>query len=105
MEFSSNSPQSSIQIRGEGTDYVGSWTLTGKFDPQDSIASWKKSYLQKHRVDYSGLYSNTIGISGKWQISGILTGAFHIWPASWGHWQQRYLEQDLSGTPAMLQLN
>ncbi len=66
-------------IRGEGVDYVGPWSLTGSFDPKSRRCSWVKSYVGKHRVEYSGMLGAD-GIEGSWRIPPFLSGSFRIWP-------------------------
>lgn len=67
-------------IRGEGTDYVGPWTIEGRYDAASGDCQWIKQYLGKHQVAYSGTSAST-GIEGTWSIQGWLRGRFHIWPA------------------------
>lgn len=70
-------------IRGEGTDYVGPWILTGKIDLGSASVGWTKQYLGKHAVTYIGTFSDS-GIEGSWKISDGLDGRFRIWPAHRG---------------------
>jgi hypothetical protein len=66
-------------IRGEGVDYVGPWSLSGTFERKSRRCSWVKSYVGKHRVEYSGILGAD-GIEGSWRIPPFLSGSFRIWP-------------------------
>jgi hypothetical protein len=81
------------EILGEGTDYVGPWQITGNFSAESSICIWTKKYLGKHSVRYQGQFGDT-GIVGKWDISGMVSGEFHIWPAEFTEIQEMYLRQE-----------
>jgi hypothetical protein len=83
-------------IRGEGTDYVGPWNLEGEFSRDENTASWAKRYVRKHVVRYEGVAGER-GIIGKWSISGLMTGPFHIWPRAWGMLDEDYLVEELQG--------
>lgn len=84
-------------LKGEGTDYVGPWTLAGTFDPDGNQCGWTKSYVGRHKVEYSGS-AGPHGITGEWTIgSGWLTGPFHIWPRAWGELDEVYLAEELRG--------
>ena len=77
-------------MRGEGVDYVGTWHLDGVYSLDDQTCSWSKQYLQQHEVQYDGRITET-GILGHWNIHGLISNQFHIWPVSMTHIQQEYL--------------
>jgi hypothetical protein len=66
-------------IRGEGRDWVGSFTLRGGYDLATGTCYWTKRYLGKHDVFYRG-YNEGRGIWGLWEIVPLHRGGFHIWP-------------------------
>lgn len=84
----------SQQIRGEGTDYVGPWNLTGQYDLEQQIASWAKQYIGQHRVNYQGKITPQ-GIVGEWDIRQSIRGSFHIWPVHLTELNEKYLQEDL----------
>ena len=81
------------EISGEGTDYVGPWLIKGNFSCETLTCDWTKQYLGKHSVKYQGQIGDT-GIIGKWNISGLIWGNFHIWPAEFTEIQEMYLRQE-----------
>ena len=85
-------------LKGEGTDYVGPWTLQGEYDLSKLKAVWIKSYVGKHDVTYRGTISKT-GIIGIWDIRESLTGSFHIWPQHLTELDSLYMQEDLEKTP------
>ena len=86
------------ELKGEGTDYVGPWTLHGKYDLSKNICQWIKFYVGKHEVTYAGTISET-GITGVWDIRGSVTGPFHIWPKHLTEFDSLYMQEDLEQTP------
>lgn len=71
-------------IRGEGTDYVGPWTIQGHYETGETGSpncQWIKQYLGRHQVTYQGSFGDS-GIMGQWTIAQWHHGTFHIWPAS-----------------------
>ena len=86
------------ELKGEGTDYVGPWTLQGKYDLRELKCAWIKSYVGKHDVTYRGTISKT-GITGIWDIRELLTGSFHIWPQHLTEFDSLYMQEDLEKTP------
>ena len=85
-------------LKGEGTDYVGPWTLQGEYDLSKLKTVWIKSYVGKHDVTYRGTISKT-GIIGVWDIRESETGSFHIWPQHMTEFDSLYLQEDLEKTP------
>jgi len=67
-------------ILGEGIDDVARFVIDGTFIPATNEASWTKSYVRLHSVQYAGLYDGR-SICGSWTLSG-LTGGFWIWPST-----------------------
>jgi hypothetical protein len=72
-------------LTGEGRDWVGSFTLRGRYDLHDGKCHWTKRYLGRHDVFYQG-YNEGKGIWGTWELprQALLEmttrGGFHIWP-------------------------
>jgi len=66
------------RISGGGIDDVAPFTIHGVFDSDTNQASWTKTYIGMHRVEYQGLYDHR-SICGSWNI-GAFTGGFWIWP-------------------------
>jgi hypothetical protein len=72
------------QIRGEGRDWVGPFTIRGKYDLADGKCYWSKRYVGRHDLFYQG-YNEGKGIWGVWeftdsQMGMTQRGGFHIWP-------------------------
>jgi hypothetical protein len=86
------------KMTGEGTDYVGPWTLTGVLDLVGQRAKWVKHYVGKHDVNYSGKISGK-GIVGVWDIRGVNEGPFHIWPQHMTEFDSMYMQEELDNTP------
>lgn len=86
------------ELKGEGTDYVGPWTLQGRYDLDSRKCKWVKSYVNKHNVNYVGTIGDT-GITGVWDIRGSNTGPFHIWPQHMTEFDRLYMQEDLEQTP------
>jgi len=74
-------------MTGTGRDYVGPFTIQGKYDLADGKCVWTKHYLGKHNVYYTG-FNEGKGIWGMWDIPNALAipckGGFHIWPEGMG---------------------
>ena len=81
-------------IKGEGTDYVGPWNLSGTYDEKTAECTWVKKYMGKHNVTYVGKLGPN-GITGSWSIGGLLNGPFHIWPKQMTHFNELYMTEDL----------
>jgi hypothetical protein len=73
------------QLKGEGRDWVGRFTLRGRYDLADGKCHWNKRYQGRHDIFYQG-YNEGKGIWGVWefpdnQFAGLASrGGFHIWP-------------------------
>jgi hypothetical protein len=66
------------RMTGDGRDFVGRFTIDGRYDAASGKCSWTKQYVGAHAVQYAG-YNEGKGIWGQWHLMG-LTGGFHIWP-------------------------
>ena len=66
-------------LSGEGRDWVGAYTVRGRYHLEDGRCFWTKHYTEKHDVFYEG-YNEGKGIWGTWEISKEFHGGFHIWP-------------------------
>ena len=72
-------------MTGEGRDWVGNFTIRGRYEVATGHCHWTKRYLGKHDVFYNG-FNEGKGIWGVWEIPananyGVkLRGGFHIWP-------------------------
>ncbi len=71
-------------LTGEGRDWVGSFTIRGRYSIQDGRCHWTKHYLGRHDVFYQG-FNEGKGIWGVWEIPSVPDpdvgqGGFHIWP-------------------------
>jgi hypothetical protein len=86
------------KLKGEGTDYVGPWTLSGVYDLAAQQAGWTKRYVGKHEVNYAGQISEK-GIVGVWDIRGLSDGPFHIWPQHLTQFDSIYMQEDLDKAP------
>ena len=73
LEFSRNG-----SISGDGIDDIAPFTIDGFFEFTINKASWTKSYIGMHSVEYHGLYDGRT-ICGNWTL-GIGSGGFWIWP-------------------------
>ena len=70
---------------GDGRDWVGPFTVGGRYSVEDGKCFWTKHYLGRHNVLYQG-YNEGKGIWGTWEIPPTENlglnwrGGFHIWP-------------------------
>lgn len=83
------------QMTGEGTDYVGPWTIAGTYNVETARCQWLKRYVAKHNVKYAGRMSEE-GITGFWNIGGYHDGKFQIWPANRHDLTARYMQAELN---------
>lgn len=67
-------------LKGQGSDWVGPFTMDGGYKLEDGRCWWTKRYTGQHDVSYSG-YNEGKGIWGVWHIPPAAKGGFHIWPA------------------------
>lgn len=66
------------QIRGYGSDDIGTYTWEGQYDLEKGSCSMIKQYLGAHSVYYKGDVDEN-GIWGSWKLS-FSSGGFHLWP-------------------------
>jgi hypothetical protein len=86
------------KIRGEGRDWVGPFTIRGRYDVADGKCYWTKRYLGRHDVFYQG-YNEGKGIWGLWEFSEqqlalSSKGGFHIWPEGMGDPTDSHLKEE-----------
>ncbi len=81
------------RIRGGGHDYVGPFNISGTYEEAAGEYRWVKQYVGQHAVLYRGKRQGT-GIAGVWEIEGIWSGGFFIWPRGWGDLEESLLERD-----------
>lgn len=72
------------ELRGQGKDWVGRYTIEGHYQLATGKCEWTKRYLGRHSVAYRGI-NDGHGIWGVWeikQLGGLYTdrGGFHLWP-------------------------
>jgi hypothetical protein len=72
------------ELTGTGQDWVGPYTIDGKYELGTGRCEWTKQYLRKHSVAYRGV-NDGHGIWGVWeirQLGGLYVdlGGFHVWP-------------------------
>jgi hypothetical protein len=74
-------------MTGSGRDFVGQFSIDGKYDLSDGRCMWIKHYVGMHDVFYQG-YNEGKGIWGVWSIPAPpvppTKGGFHIWPVDMG---------------------
>ena len=66
------------KISGDGSDDIGPFVVTGRFDGTNGECYWTKSYIGGHDVCYRGFREGK-GIWGLWELPNE-AGGFHIWP-------------------------
>ena len=69
-------------MSGAGRDWVGAFSIRGRYQTASGECRWTKKYTGKHDVSYRG-FNEGKGIWGVWEIasgSGGGKGGFHIWP-------------------------
>src|SRR5262249_17278243 len=66
-------------LTGEGRDWVGRFSVRGRYTVEEGKCYWTKRYLGKHDVFYQG-FNEGKGIWGTWEILSDSRGGFHIWP-------------------------
>jgi hypothetical protein len=71
------------EIKGQGRDWVGSFTMKGRYNLADGRCHWTKHYRGRHDVFYQG-FNEGKGIWGVWEfpfeVPITKRGGFHIWP-------------------------
>ena len=70
-------------LSGIGSDYVGEFTLRGRYCVDGGECHWIKKYVGQHDVWYRG-FNEGRGIWGTWGLDAFqvapASGGFHIWP-------------------------
>ena len=71
-------------ISGSGSDVVGAFSFTGRYDARTGQVNLVKQYVGLHRVHYRGWAEDGKGIYGAWTMSNpgypAARGGFCIWP-------------------------
>jgi hypothetical protein len=81
-------------ISGTGRDWVGTFTVRGRYELDSGKCWWTKRYQGKHDVAYNG-YNEGKGIWGLWELtSPPWRGGFHIWPVGMGDPTQLRLREE-----------
>jgi hypothetical protein len=85
-------------MSGEGRDWVGKFTVRGRYDVADGKCYWHKRYRGGHDVFYQG-FNEGKGIWGSWELTpravyGFVHGGFHIWPVGMGDPTQETLKEE-----------
>ena len=65
-------------VSGDGSDDIGQFVVTGRFDGTNGECYWTKTYVGSHDVYYRGFREGK-GIWGLWELPNE-SGGFHIWP-------------------------
>jgi hypothetical protein len=65
-------------VSGDGSDDIGQFVVTGRFDGTNGECYWTKTYFDRHDVYYRGFREGK-GIWGLWELPSE-SGGFHIWP-------------------------
>jgi len=69
-------------LSGEGYDGIGAFVISGVYSADTRECSWKKAYVARHTVEYSGFGEDKL-IWGTWILPGA-KGGFKIWPLAEG---------------------
>lgn len=89
-------------ITGDGRDWIGKFTIRGKFDVQTGECHWSKCY-PSHDLFYRG-FNEGKGIWGTWEFTEPVwcspTGGFHIWPEGMPDPTQPRLSEEADLPPA-----
>jgi len=81
-------------LSGNGTDDVGPFLIKGVFIQPKQEASWTKSYIGRHSVEYRGLYDGR-SICGDWALV-MSRGGFWIWPSGLSEGIAETVNEELS---------
>ena len=87
-------------MNGEGRDWVGKFSIRGRYDVATGQCHWHKRYHGKHDVFYRG-YNEGKGIWGVWEITAqpgfnyTGRGGFHIWPEGMGDPTRPHLAEEV----------
>ena len=75
-------------VSGDGSDDIGQFVVTGRFDATKGECYWTKTYIGRHEVYYRGFREGK-GIWGLWELPNE-SGGFHIWPLGQEEGDQRH---------------
>jgi hypothetical protein len=75
-------------ISGDGSDDIGLFFISGRFDDANGECYWTKTYVGAHDVYYRGFREGK-GIWGLWELSRD-SGGFHIWPLAEAEGEHEY---------------
>lgn len=75
-------------VSGDGSDDIGQFGLTGRFDGTNGECYWAKTYIGAHEVYYRGFREGK-RIWGLWELPNE-SGGFHVWPLGQGEGEQNY---------------
>ena len=64
-------------IFGDGSDFVGDFTISGFWDKSGSV-KFVKIYTGSHSVFYTGVSEDRINVHGRWKIPGNCEGLFWL---------------------------
>ena len=76
------------RVSGDGSDDIGQFVITGRFDETNGECYWTKAYIARHDVYYRGFREGK-GIWGLWELPSE-SGGFHIWPLGQGTGKEDY---------------
>ena len=65
-------------MSGDGSDNVGRFFISGRYDGKSGECYWTKIYIGAHDVYYRGFREGK-GIWGLWELA-FVSGGFQIWP-------------------------
>jgi hypothetical protein len=75
-------------MSGEGTDDIGSFSISGRYNADSRECDWIKTYPGSHKVAYHGFREGK-GIWGRWEIGLLAHGGFFIWPRGAGEGEEQ----------------
>jgi hypothetical protein len=79
------------EIRGVGSDAVGTFDLWGSMDDNHNVC-FAKQYRGAHRVDYYGrFHAKKHVITGTWEIPGNCDGTYNI-QVGWQKWKGKFFQ-------------
>ena len=76
------------RVSGDGSDDIGQFVITGRFDETNGECCWTKAYIAGHHVYYRGFREGK-GIWGLSELPNESAGS-HIWPLGQGEGEQDY---------------
>ena len=85
-------------VSGDGSDDIGRFVITGRFDETNGECYWTKAYIAGHHVYYRG-FRERKGIWGLWELPNE-SGGFHIWPLGYEEGEENH---DSAEEPAPLE--